>query len=61
MKQQPKHDDPYPHSPKKGNASGNQPTPDPNSTKDPNAKRISRTGHKRKSSYALDAIPEEDK
>ena len=61
MKQQPKHDDPYPRSPKKGNTSGNPPTPDPNLTKDPNTKRIPRTGHKRKSSYALDAIPEEDK
>ena len=61
MKQQPKHDDSYPRTPKKGNTSGNPPTPDPNTTKDPNTKRIPRTGHKRKSSYALDAIPEEDK
>ena len=61
MKQQPKHDDSYPRTPKKGNTSGNPPTPNPNTTKDPNTKRIPRTGHKRKSSYALDAIPEEDK
>ena len=63
MKQQPKHDDSYPRTPKKGNTSGNPPTPDPNTTKtkDPNTKRIPRTGHKRKSSYALDAILEEDK
>ena len=64
MTQQSKYDDSYPRTPKKGNASGNPPPLDPNKTKinkDPNAKRISIIGHKRKSSYTLDTILEEDK
>jgi len=64
MTQQSKYDDSYPPIPKKSNASGNPLPLDPNKTivnKDPNAKRISITGHKRKSSYTLDTIPEEDK
>ena len=64
MAQQSKHDDLYPLIPKKDNAPVNPPPLDPNKTKvnkDPNAKRISIAGHKRKSSYTLDTILEEDK